>query len=228
MINVLRACMLLATIFALGCSGQSERPYVQPEDRRGLVDRLRGSQSEPEALPERTPQFIAGLKTPTLEVTLEQSGQVALLSPFSDRQDATPGEVRIWRAADESQIVLRDGVLISTRGLGPDIESTFSRTMVAMLSAQGSLQGLHRLYLVTGENGTEAVDLTCRTEKIDDDVIEIGARTHVTRRLRADCASDFGKKVYEFWVAPDGQTVWQSRQWAGPGLGYMRLRLLKD
>lgn len=228
MINVLRACLLCATVFGLGCSGQSDRPYVQPEERSSLVDRLRGSSTEPEPLPDRTPQFIARLQTPTLEVTLEESGQIALLSPFSDRSDATPGEVRIWRAADASQIVLREGVLISTRGLGPDIESTFSRTMVAMLSAPGSLHGFHRLYLVAGENGAEAVNLTCRTKKIGDEVIKIGARTHVTRRLRASCASDFGKKEYEFWVSPNGQTVWKSRQWAGPELGYMSLRLLKE
>lgn len=228
MIYILRTSLLFATLFAFGCSGGSEAPYAEPTEPQGLLEKIRGPEIEPSVLPARTPQWIAALQSPTLEVTLERSGQVALLSPFSDRLDSSVGAVRIWRAEDESQIVLRDGVLIATRGLGHDIGSTSSKTMIAALSAREPLQGLYQLYLVTGDNGTEVLNLMCRTDEVGPEIVDIGALGYETRHVRANCASGFGDITFDFWVSQQGQTVWQSRQWAGPELGYMRLRLLKE
>ncbi|MFL4469155.1 YjbF family lipoprotein [Tateyamaria armeniaca] len=178
-------------------------------------------------MPALTPQFLAGLKTPTLEVTLERTGTVAILSLYSDRLDPELGELRTWRSADGSQLVFREGVLIATRGLGNDIGSTQATSMIKLLTLRTPSAGLHQIYVVTGENGTERVDLACDMTVVGPETLEIVQRLIKTLRLRAECAAGSNAVTYNFWVDPEDSTVWQSRQWAGPSLGYMKTRLLK-
>ena len=37
---------------------------------------------------------------------------------------------------------------------------------------------------------------------------------------------DGGVVVNDYWVDPGGGLVWQSRQWGGPAMGYLRTRRL--
>lgn len=223
MTSVYQACLLVLASILLGCSGGTDVPYAQM-----IGNPLREPSPAPEDVSKLTPQWIAALTTPALEVTLERSGRVAVLSPFSDRRDSAGGAVRIWRSADGAQIVLRGGVLIATRGLGNDVDSTLAQTMIAALSARAPVSGHHVLYTVTSENSTKAVDLSCQSKLIEDDVIDIAGRQIETRQVRVTCRWGAETKVYDFWVDAGGSTVRQSRQWAGPDLGYIRTRLLNE
>lgn len=223
-----RTVLLFASFLLIGCAGGHDLPYSEPTKPRSVSDILYPVETEPVALPDITPAWIASRTTSVLEVTIERTGNVAVLTPYSDRPDSDQGAVRIWRAADGSQIVLREGVLIATRGLGNDVESTLSRTMAALVTSRTASPGLHRLYVVTGENGTEAIDLSCEAGVLGEETIEIVGRKIATLHLRADCRHDAGVESYDFWVDRHSAVVWQSRQWAGPALGHISTRLLKE
>jgi len=203
-------------------------PYAQTQGVQTIVDQWRAPRSAPETVPELTPEWIAALTTPTLEVTLERSGHVAVLTPFSERKGSSTGAVRAWRSADEAQIVLRAGVLIATRGLGNGIDSTLAQTMIRALSARAPVSGHHVLYTITSENSVNAVDLMCASQLVGAEVIDIVGTRHETRHVRVTCKWGPELKTFDFWVDPRRSTVWQSRQWAGPELGYIRTRLLRD
>ena len=228
MISTYRAGLLCLASILCGCAGGTILPFAEPRDQQTLVDRVGGARVARADVSEMTPQRTPAQTTPTLEVTLERTGQVAVVSLYSERKDASPGVLQVWRSADGSQIVLRGGVLIATRGLGNDIESTLSRMMVATLSSRGSDSGPHRLYRVTSENGTEAIDLKCKSDVVGDEAIPIAGQQIATRHVQVTCRWDVLDRVYDFWVDEHQSTVWRSRQWAGPDLVYIRTRILKE
>lgn len=223
-----RLCLLCMAPFLWGCAGGSDLPYAQSGKTQTIEERFGTSPPTAEVVPERTPQWVASLKTPTLEVTLERSGRVAVLVPFSDRIDTTRGAVRVWRSADSAQIVLRGGVLIGTRGLGNDVNSTLANTMSVAVTSPVPVSGPHVLYTVTSENGIRPIHMMCASRWVQDEVIDIVGSQIESRLVKVTCRSGAEVKEYDFWVDAHGSTVWQSRQWAGPDLGYVRTRLLKE
>ena len=228
MIQMMRAALVIGVIVLAGCVGGGDPSFSRSADTSGIVDRWRTPTAKAPELPAITPQFIADLTTSALEITLEKTGRSAVFSPFSDRSGPDRGALRVWGNADGPQIVLRDGVLIATRGLGDDIGSTQSQDMQKFVTSRKAGSGSHQVYLITPENGTERIDLTCDMKNAGSQTLAIVHRAVETIYLRADCRrGDFGIG-YEFWVDPVKKTVWQSRQWAGPSLGFVRMRLLKD
>ncbi|WP_299727793.1 YjbF family lipoprotein [uncultured Tateyamaria sp.] len=220
---------VLAAVFGVAaCTDGRDADFSRSTESPSIVDRLSGRHAKPETPPALTPELIAGLTSPALEVTLERSGTRAILSPYSDRPDHGQGIVRVWRSSDDSQIVLRDGVLISTRGLGNDLGSTQAQNMLAAIRARAPKPFRHELYVVTGVNGTQRIDLACEMRMVGVEQIEIAKQLIDTARLRANCRHGAELITYDFWVDPGGTTIWQSRQWAGPSLGYIHTRLLKS
>ena len=228
MIKTLRASFMGAMLVFAGCAEGRDTEFSSASETRSLADRLSGQRPEPTPTPHLTPEMIAELKTPTLEVALERSGARALLSPYSDRPDLGSGLVRVWRSADGSQIVLRNGVLIATRGLGSDLESVRSNAMIRAIAGHAPVSFQHRLFVLTGGTDTERIDLGCDMQRAGVERIAIVDQSINTVHLRADCRFGVQPVTYDFWVDPQRSTIWQSRQWAGPSLGYIRMRKLKN
>lgn len=210
-----------------GCSGGTDTSNSQTAQANRYFDLLRSSRSEPDALPTLTPDLVAGLTVPTLEVQVEDTDQTAYLISFSDRTDASPGDIRVWRTADNVQIILRAGVLIATRGLGNDLGSSDTRFAVASVQKRAPVSGAHVMYFKTGENGISKVDLVCEMRAEDVQNIEIVKRAFRVVHLQETCTGSYGRIVNDYWVDHRDSTIWQSRQWAGPETGYIKTRLLK-
>ena len=219
--------MICTVLFVAACSGGRETSYDQTQQTRAYINIFRETEDAPPALPALTPDFIAGLTTPTLEAVVERFGQVALLVPYSDRRDSRAGALRVWRAVDGTQLIFRDGVLIASRGLGHDLGSTLADVMVRAIQSRMAVSGPHRLYVKTGEHGVTSVSLNCTARVVGTEQIEGVTQSYDAIHVQAICSGDVAGITYDYWVDPVDSTVWQSRQWAGPYLGYIRTRLLK-
>ena len=82
-----------------------------------------------------TRAFLDTVKSPYIEVTLETTDNFAYLQPQLVTRDAQPGEVVVWVSEDLATFTLRDGILISTRGMRNDLLS--SSTLAHSGTAQG-------------------------------------------------------------------------------------------
>ena len=221
--------LMLATVAALaGCSGGNETSDTQSGQIETILRAARSAaQSKPAPLPQLTPQLIDSLTVGALEITVENRGATAFLAPFSDRTDGRPGALRTWRTADKALFVLRDGVLVTTRGLGNDLGSSNAQTTVQAVRTRAPVSGAKQLYVRTGDNGTQRIDLNCRMQSLGTQNLTIVGTTRSVVQLRETCTGWTDPVVNDYWVARSDGAVWQSRQWAGPGLGYIRTRLLK-
>ena len=204
-----------AVLFLAACAGGRETTFAP-------VSQTGGSPAEPNK-PGAPPTT-----KPTLQVTLEASGQVALLTVYVERLEADAATLRIWRTGDGAQVVLRDGVLVATRGLGNDVESADAAAAVDAVRSRKPTSGPHRLYVRTGENGIAAINLSCNTRKLGVEAIETGKRASDTVHMQAICTGGPFMITNDYWVDPAESIVRKSRQWAGPELGYLQIRFLRE
>jgi len=227
MMHTLKALALGATLLIAGCSGGTDTQNSQAAQLRSALDTFRASRQTPPPPPTLTPELLDSLTVASLEVTVENRDVTAFLVPFSDRTDSGPGQLRTWRTGGDSQIVLRDGVIAATRGVGHDIGSVNADVAVRAIQQRRPISGPHTLYVKTGDNEVREIDLQCEMRKVKDENLVIVGRSFPVVHLQENCTGGGGVVAYDYWVDRRDSTVWQTRQWGGPDLGYVRTRLLK-
>ncbi|SFU18024.1 YjbF family lipoprotein [Sedimentitalea nanhaiensis] len=215
----LRGLALLALLAA--CSGGTDAPTLQLQ----VIDAARASIAARSApAPERPPLTRAVLDTldgAFLEITREREDLTAFLYPSLQRRDGSAGEIVVWRTETDETVTLRGGVLIATRGLGGDVLSTEVQLGAGGL---GPASGQRVLHVADKDNKQLTLPLACDVVDLGAATIEIIGWTLPTRHLQERCEGGGGTVVNDYWVDPGNGPIWQSRQWAGPHIGYLRLR----
>lgn len=189
------------------------------------------AQTAPEVeRPILTRALLDSLEGAYLEVALERHDLLAYLQIVARRRDGDPGQITVWRTVDNITLATRGGVLIATRGMGGDLLS--SNVQLAG-DAPGPARGGERLMTIrTQDNQALHLALRCELTDLGPVTIEIVGHHHPTRHLRETCtggvsgdgAGNPGLVVNDYWVDSRAGLVWKSRQWAGPNIGYLRLR----
>lgn len=189
--------------------------------------------------------FLDQFPQPHLEVYVEKSDLTGYLGLVQTRLDDLPGVITTWSAADGSALSFRNGVLIASRGLAGTLIS--AAVPVQNGRAGPAHGGQRRYYLRSGDNQQRGVTLACRLRDLGSRTVEIYDRVFHTRHMQEDCETqkparnpprnppqnpaqdEAGHRphiVNDYWVDLQRQTVWKSRQWAGPEIGYLRIRNL--
>ena len=158
-----------------------------------------------------------------IEVTLERTGQLAYLGANAVRLDESPGEIVQWRTEDNVTLTTRAGVLIATRGLGGHLVSADVTVDGRRGGPAGS--GARTLYIRTGDLAEVALPMACDLSDRGRTAITIVERVHQVRHLRESCeVPGGGRVIYDYWIDSREPIIWQAREWAGPHIGYMRIR----
>jgi len=204
------------------CSGGPDAPTLELQ----VIDSVRGSiAARTTAQPARPPVTRALLDTldgAFLEVTREERNQTAFLSPSVRTRDSQPGAITVWRTETDETLTVRGGMLIATRGLGGDILSTDMRVGAGGLGPAPA--GKRVIDVRNADNRKVAMVLDCRLADLGSETIEIIGARHATRHLQEHCTGAGGRVVNDYWIDSGSGLIWQSRQWAGPHIGYLRLR----
>lgn len=228
-------CALGMTLALAACSGGDAVPSLQLEVINAGRAAIAAKTAPKTTRPPLTRAVLNTLDGAFVEATLERRDQLAYLYVSAQRRDAHPGLITVWRAEDNGTLVMRNGVLVATQGLGGDILS--SSVQVAGTAPGPSASGEKILTIRALDNKSVRLALACELSDLGPAPIEIIGQRHATRHLRETCeggvaadqsgrAGQSGKVVYDYWVDPHNGVVWQSRQWAGPTIGYVRLRQL--
>ncbi len=226
---ILIPALILAPVLMLAaCSGGTAVPSVEVqliETGRAMIAARRAPKTE---RPPLTRAALDGLDGSFLEATLERSGRLAYLYVNAQRRDGGPGLITVWRTEDNVTLATRNGVLIATRGLGGDV---LSSAVQVRGTAPGPATGGEKVqYIAALDNKAVRLALACERVDLGPATIVIVERAHATRHLQERCEGagigDSGPVVNDYWVDSRTDLVWQSRQWAGPYIGYLRLRRL--
>lgn len=211
-------CVSLVALVA--CSGGSEQIDTQARIFDGVRDAFRAGTADADIV--LTRDVIDQLPTAFIEAYLEVRDQTAYVAPYSKR-----GDVTIWAAGDSAQLVMRQGLVTATRGIGRDLASSDYTATLAALS-QGSGQTTRRLFVRNDEGGQDQLTMQCQMQSLGTARLDIVERSYTTLHLRDTCRVDQAEIVNDYWIDQKAGLIRQSRQWLGPELGYLRLRMLKD
>jgi group 4 capsule polysaccharide lipoprotein GfcB/YjbF len=228
--HMIRRRHMAGLVLLLGlaaCSGGTEAPTLNQQVIAAGRAAITARTAPRAAAPELTPALLDTVLGSFLEVTRETTGQTAFLYVETQRRDAGPGLITVWRTVDEITLSTRNGVLIATRGFGGDILSGGVRVSGDQPGPAGS--GARVLYIRALDNKRRRLALACEQSDLGPETIEIVERRHATRRIQERCTDAGGGVVLnDYWVDSRAGLVWKSRQWAGPDVGYLRLRRLTD
>jgi hypothetical protein len=159
------------------------------------------------------------LNRPVLRSTIKAVGTDAFL-----RVRDTKGNVVTWATTDGTTFTLRDGILIQTRGLGPDLMSAEAPSLAALLKDGGTHQ---RVYYFLGANDqTTRRTYDCTVSVVGKETIEILKRSHAVTRISEECARPQGKITNDYWV--EGAMIRKSRQLASGGVGFIDFERVVD
>jgi hypothetical protein len=133
-------------------------------------------------------------------------------------------DVVTWTTSDGVTFSFRNGVLIQTRGLGPDLMSADVPSVAELATAGGTHQ---RVYFFLGDDdqGTRRT-YDCTIKVVGRETIEVFERSHSVTHVEEDCARTYGSIKNDYWI--EGSTIRQSRQWASARLGYVETQKVID
>ncbi|MCG7626012.1 YjbF family lipoprotein [Epibacterium sp. Ofav1-8] len=216
------AALLGLTVLA-GCARGPEDTPLELEIGQVLREQLPWGKEKPQP-PTLTRVLLDSIEEPHLEVVIESEDLRDYVTLQLARQDDLPGRIEVWRTVDNITFGFRDGLLISTRGLRGTLLS--ADVPADGQGPRGPAGGGQRSYEFRGDDSASyRVRLACEVKDLGAHELEIVGLRYATRHVQERCTGPQGGHVVnDYWVDSRSGRLWQSRQWAGPEVGYIRLR----
>lgn len=185
------------------------------------------------------PKAIFSRKAPPPVVTPEQLGQAlastsAAITLYVSEQTKGQfllqdiernGPYQSFGSASRRVIVMRDGMITSTRGLGGDLMSSEEDDLLALVkrAAPGTARYVQRF--LTPEDVNVTYEYACSLDIGGSIPVVAGALKTSARMVTATCIGAHGEFTNTYAV--NGGQILSSRQWLGDTLGYMQTQAIR-
>lgn len=158
---------------------------------------------------------LAEVVTPVMLITIERTGVEALFAEIE-----TARGVETWSSVDDLTISLRNGVIVATRGFGPDL---MAASVPSVSLASGNGQGHTRRHsTLNGEDQPVQTDFACRFVSDGVKAVEIVEITYQLTHIAETCTAGDVSFQNEFWIGSD-QKIRKSRQWISADGGFLTI-----
>jgi hypothetical protein len=167
--------------------------------------------------------FRKGLEKDGQAITLASNGSLhygTLLAPFGGNNG-----VQTWSSTSYQTISLRDGVMVATRGFGPDLMSSVLPAISTIATGRGTTR--HRYSYLDGADQPQSLDYICTLAAAGVESIDVMAKPFATRKVTESCSGPAGTFTNEYWF-DHGSNLRQSKQFLAPGLDDMFLQRVID
>lgn len=225
--NRVMAVLLVAATLLAGC-GNDALGTDYSAATKGLIGLLNlGKTDAAPTLASLDQQGIA-----TLRKALEDDGQaiflvaspslkyINLMAPYGQN-----GNVQTWGSTQYETLSLRAGMLVATRGFGPDLMSSSGPDIATIAAGRGMTN--RRYYYLDGGDHPRHFDYSCRLNPAGPDSVTILGKVHHTRKIVEACAGSGAAFTNEYWF-DNGTNLRQSRQMMTPGLANLLLQRVID
>ena len=145
---------------------------------------------------------------PLIQATFESPARTQVLA-----LTGTNGAMRTYMTPDEQAVILRGGMLIGTRGLGRDLSVAEPGTE-ALIRAGQSGSGTRVMRYLSGDGLERPLQFSCTTAP--------GPNPGVI----LETCEGHGATFQNNYLVQNGQ-IPVSRQWIGPGMGYVTIQTLR-
>ena len=136
------------------------------------------------------------------------------------------GPYQSYASVTRQIMVLRDGMITSTRGLGGDLMSTEHRDLHALITSRRNGQVRYVQNLLTPEDVTQHLEYRCTVSRGGEAPVASGMVNSKGTVMTAKCSGAAGQFTDTYIVSRAGRVL-SARQWLGKGLGYMGTQALR-
>lgn len=160
-------------------------------------------------------QTLAEWPEPLIVAAIEKTGTSSALGRIAQN-----GADETYATATANHLTLRQGVVVSTRGLGVDLMSSAPPARATIAAGRGSHT---RSWQMLGDlDQTLSVTMTCTLAQTGQETVVLSGRSYATRIVSETCTSADGRVDNLYWVDAQG-VLRRSRQWLGQDAGYVLL-----
>ncbi len=160
------------------------------------------------------------LGNPAISVAVPKNGYFNFFGPYGQN-----GPVATWASSTLETVSLSDGILIATRGFGPDLMAARAPDIGQVRRATGYF---HRGYsYLDGADQRQFIEYDCTFAPAGSESINVFAKTYVARKVVETCEGLDTSFENTYWFDNSG-TLRQSDQRLSPQLPIMRLQRLVD
>ena len=159
---------------------------------------------------------------PTIIASVEKDGRVSSFARAARNDD-----VETWISGDNVSLSLRHGLLTATRGFGWDLMTTDNAESAALIRQRQSGTAIRIHRYLNGEGHLIARSFVCDVRSRGQRDIEIGPETVRTVLVEETCTGTDDSFRNLYWIDMRNHTILQSRQWVGPEIGALAIRLTK-
>jgi hypothetical protein len=135
------------------------------------------------------------------------------------------GDVVTWSTTDYTSVSMRDGMVVATRGFGPDIMSSSGPTTDQIRRGKGTTARSY--YYLDAADQQQRFDYSCTLSQAGTETVVLIGKTYRLRRVDETCTGQQGKFLNSFWF--DGEAkLRQSSQFLAPGIEDLLLQKIID
>jgi len=187
---------------------------------RGAVQ---GNTARKEGTPALTQGQLAGALqqtgAPVAVMTIENSSAQTLLA-----QIETNGAYRTYANSSRQSATLRNGIITATRGLGGDVMSSQTDSLVRHIASRLDGNVPYTIRFLDGEEIITEMTYSCAITHGEMTAVAFGEISASGRVMRMTCSGTDLPRLDNFFVVEGDGTVVASRQWVGKLTGYVTLQ----
>lgn len=173
-----------------------------------------------EAAPAITRAQLAQYDTPMIMAEIPSAGLTAFVVPF-----ARNGAVETWSTIDDRTIAFRGGIMVATRGFGPDILQSDAPEIARIASGTGTFRRSY--YFTDGADQTRRFEYLCTLADRGMTTVTVVERQHTVRHVTESCSGNGVDFVNDYWFEGGG-FLRKSRQLLTPEWGHVVLSRVVD
>lgn len=207
----------LATGKLLRTAGSQVLSQVTPGGKKPAAaptDPAAGAQAEAQL----ASAALQSLPGPVMLGTLSSMGGTTVLGMVGQN-----GARRSYQTPTKQMVVTEGGMVIATRGLGHDLQSADVAQNAALIRAGRAGSSNRTMRYLDGEWTERPLPMSCTIAP--QGAIALGAGISATKVV--ETCEGAGLRVENNYLLRGGQII-ASRQWLGPQLGYIDLKVLRN
>lgn len=164
---------------------------------------------------------LAANPAPLILVNLESTGATQVMAMVGENNG-----MRTYMTPNEQALIMRNGMLIGTKGLGNDLSVAEAGNSAALIRSRRSGNASRINRYIGGDSVERPLPMSCTVASGETKSFAFAGRNWSATQMVESCEAGGVSVQNSYMVSPSGQ-IPVSRQWISPDLGYATIQTIR-